>query len=282
MEKAQENSKSFIVLGNGRLALRSHEFSVCGTEACAIESEKTIRGLDGFEVDIQSLAVNAGLQLAHAISSARGRLGKLAGLGVLFNIPRGLNEIDALSPEYMRLHEGGSRKHFERRALPTAGDFVDTIRDKYLKFLNGFNLENGAQFELRDISVLTDQRAKNEIIRMLKGEEGYPCIGSIGPSELSLVCQNVDGEVCVTDAGVHAASNWVFSQNSGGADIYQAIMADEGGRNSSSRVRGASFSRKYLGVGKVSDRLISDRIISYVAQDGDSSLASRSLWSIVG
>ncbi len=273
VEKIQENSRSFVVLGNGGLNSKSHEFLACGTEGCgtqtcAIESEKATLDLDSFEVDIQPIAVNAGLQLAHAISSARGKLGELAGLGVLFDIPRGLNEIDAFNPELRRVPIGHPRKisnkRLEKGSLPTADDFAIPIREKYLKNINVFNLVHGAQFRLSDITVLTAQRARREIMRMVTGEEGYPDISHLDPSELVPIYSRNDGAISVKCAGVSAATNWVFYKVSGRADIYAAWVVDQKRVKDTNRRIGALFAQNYLGVHKVVDRLIRGFTITHL------------------
>lgn len=308
-----ENSRYFIILGNGGLVAKDQNVA-CATddeddllreemvddpnrsddedkdisssvEACDSRLVQKKLSVDDCEIDIQPTAIDTGLQLATAINAARGRLGQLVGMGVLFDIPRGLKEIDAFNPELRTLSRDDPKRisvgRLEKGTLPTLDDLADQVRSRYLSRFNQFNAINGVQFHLNQVAVLTGQRARREVMRMVIGEEGYPDISGVDRSELTPIYSLDEGKILVKCAGVYAATNWLFSRDSGGADVYGVWEVDRKRVKGSNRGNGAAFARKYLGVGKVVDRVISTNDITYVGDNGEVKVNGESLWTAI-
>lgn len=308
-----ENSRYFIILGNGGLVAKDQNVACAADdeedllreesvddpttagdgnevispsgEACDPSLVRKKLSVDDCEIDIQPTAIDTGLQLAAAISSARGRLGQLVGMGVLFDIPRGLKEIDIFDPALRKLPKDDPKRisvgRLERGTLPTLDDLVDQVRAKYLNRFNHFNAINGAQFHLNQVAVLTGQRARREVMRMVVGEEGYPDISGVDRSQLTPIYSLDEGRILVKCAGVYAATNWLFNRNSGGADVYGVWEVDRKRVKGSNRGNGAAFARKHLGVGTVVDRVISTNDMTYVGDNGEVKVNGESLWTAI-
>lgn len=309
-----KNSRYFIILGNGGLVSKDQNIACAADddeddllleesmddsstsgdgdeatspsgEACDPELIQKKLSVDDCEIDIQPTAIDTGLQLAAAISTARGELGRLVGMGVLFDVPRGLKEIDVFSPELRKLPKDDARRisvgRLEKGPLPTLDDLADQVRVKYLTRFNHFNAMNGTQFHLNQVNVLTGQRARREVMRMVIGEEGYPDISRVNGAELNPIYSLSEGKILVKCAGVYAATNWLFNKDSGGADVYGVWEVDRKRVKGSNRGNGAAFARKHLGVEKVVDRVISTNDITYVGDSGEVKVNGDSLWTSI-
>ncbi|MEK9160380.1 MAG: hypothetical protein AAB383_06675 [Patescibacteria group bacterium] len=306
-----ENARTYIILGNGGLIDKRGGDHACDEEedeedddwlqlpdqaieesgavhktVCEVDRvKKSVLSLVDCEADIQPQAISAGLELAHKINSARGRLGQVVGMGTLFDIPRGFNEMDAFDPELRDLDTSDPRRITVRRLetgpIPTADDLAPTIRDQYLAAINSFNLQRGSQFRLSEVDVLTAQRARRELARMARGAEGYPNISQVDSSERGLIYDRQAGNVVLVHcAGVYAATNWFFHKKSDSADIYAVWSVDKTRVKGGNRKAGSDFARRHLGVHKVVDRVLSSSVIVYVGEDESFHEGGESLWTM--
>lgn len=185
--------------------------------------------VDGCFLDMQAPIFFAGLNGAQKVVNEASDQIRLAGLGILLDLPTGFREMDVFDQRFKgsAAPDGKKISHnsLKEGALPTLDQLHEKFKGQFLSVVNAFSAAMGSSLRLEDIVVLTDQRARRMMFNIAEGKSGFPTLNDIpdGVKAKLLVSDyshddedsasgssgSKDGRV-VNCAGVYAIAHWLF------------------------------------------------------------------------
>lgn len=211
--------------------------------------------LDELILDPQTRAIQDGLEAARKIHerTPHANIGPV----ILLDVPRGLTDIDLIDPSRRDLPDSDpgkiSHKTLRGEALPRLNMLRELVRETYRRNFQAFGLQHSVDTPaLKDVSVVTKNRARGAILRMNEGKQGYPDISGLAAD---LKMEIVDGEL-VPCAGIFAGAIFLASRSHPGRTF--GFWEVDGGRVKIGHIeRGSAFATDHLGVSNLNTRISS-------------------------